>query len=152
MKYDLGIATLQPGYKMDLYTEGITESSNTKQELFSVSRLKEHLMQLKDTEPEQLVSRIIQDVQTFSAGGAVDDITMMAIEYRSREGLAECVEISVRMCRGLGIRHPCGSQVLSNLGYLRYRNSIYLAIAWPATWCPRSFQCLSPCKYTHSLC
>ncbi|HCQ03340.1 MAG TPA: hypothetical protein DIT99_22805 [Candidatus Latescibacteria bacterium] len=41
-------------------------------------------MQLKDTEPEQLVSRIIQDVQTFSAGGAVDDITMMAIEYRGR--------------------------------------------------------------------
>jgi len=84
VKYDLGIATLQPGYKMVLYTEGITESSNTKQELFSVSRLKEHLMQLKDTEPEQLVSRIIQDVQTFSAGGAVDDITMMAIEYRCR--------------------------------------------------------------------
>lgn len=84
MKYDLGIATLQPGYKMVLYTEGITESSNTKQELFSVSRLKEHLMQLKDTEPEQLVSRIIQDVQTFSAGGAVDDITMMVIEYRGR--------------------------------------------------------------------
>lgn len=84
VKYDLGDVALQPGDKMVLDTDGITESSNTNQELFSESRLKEHLMQLKDTDPEQLVRLIVQDVQTFSAAGAVDEITMMAIEYIGR--------------------------------------------------------------------
>ncbi len=65
-----------------VYTDGVTEAKNPKKELFSESRLLETVTNLKQKNPEDIVTGIENAVKNF-AGTApqADDITVLAIKY-----------------------------------------------------------------------
>ena len=71
---------LNPGDKFYLYTDGVTEAFNDKEEMFGDGRLVETLNQYADIagEPEQLLDNIYEELHTFANGAEQsDDITMV---------------------------------------------------------------------------
>lgn len=75
---------LQPGDILALYTDGITEAFDGKEEEFGEERLIESLRRNRELTAQGMMAAILQEVQQFSAGKQHDDITL--IVGRCREG------------------------------------------------------------------
>ena len=83
---------LRPGDKLFLYTDGVPEATNAKNELFGTERMLNALNQTADAEPQQILKIMRDDVDKFAEGAEqFDDITMLCMEYRgpSKEPEAE---------------------------------------------------------------
>ncbi len=81
--YHTKSATLQPGDKVVLYTDGVTEAMNRQEEFFSDERLAGLLQQSVGWSPKQLIEGIVGEVRRFSAGFAQnDDITVVALKHQ----------------------------------------------------------------------
>ena len=80
MPYREQKTTLMPGDKFYLYTDGVTEAFNDKEELFGEERLLEklnHHMNLAE-DPDQLLDTMYKELHTFANGAEQsDDITMV---------------------------------------------------------------------------
>ncbi|MEA3280460.1 MAG: SpoIIE family protein phosphatase, partial [Thermodesulfobacteriota bacterium] len=73
---------LQKGESVFLYTDGVTEAMNKKDELFSEKRLEEKLSVIKEKSVKEIVSGIMQEITAFSQGvEQSDDITMIALRF-----------------------------------------------------------------------
>jgi len=73
---------LQPGDGIFLYTDGVTEAFNTENEPFSEEKLKREVALGKSDSLKGMVTRILKDVQSHSAGQPQsDDITILALRY-----------------------------------------------------------------------
>lgn len=74
---------LQAGDRLFLYTDGITEAMNPKQELYSEDRLLKTVNELPDDmQIDDLMLAVKQDVDDFAAGAEqADDMTMLVLEY-----------------------------------------------------------------------
>jgi serine phosphatase RsbU (regulator of sigma subunit) len=79
---DVGERTLSPGDILAIYTDGITESFNEVDEEFGEARLTGALKRYKDLPPEEMIARIIEEVQRFGAGEQRDDITLTIAKCR----------------------------------------------------------------------
>ncbi|MFO7727554.1 MAG: SpoIIE family protein phosphatase [Desulfonatronovibrio sp.] len=74
---------LRPGDGLLLYTDGITEAMNQKQELFSDERLLRDVEHAETVEVEGLIKDIRSQVMQFVDGAAQsDDITMLMLKYK----------------------------------------------------------------------
>jgi sigma-B regulation protein RsbU (phosphoserine phosphatase) len=74
-------ASIAPGDVLCLYTDGVTEAMNVRRQLFGEERLIEVLRHTHMLAPEQIVSRILEAVHSFTAGAAQhDDITLVVIK------------------------------------------------------------------------
>lgn len=87
MKYNEYEIVLSPGDKLFLYTDGVTEATNTEEELFGEENMLEALNTEPDASPEKIlenvrsaVNRFVKDAEQF------DDLTMMCLEYKGRKG------------------------------------------------------------------
>ncbi len=102
--YKLRHVALEPGDTLFLYTDGVTEALDLKNELYGEGRLLETLRAIPaaEMEPESICTIVRATVAAFSAGAPqADDITVLALKYVShpqvfsrsfeatREGLAE---------------------------------------------------------------
>ena len=75
---------MQTGDFMLLYTDGITEALNEKQDEFGLPRLESLLREHKNDSVEALLSAIEEAVKNFAGNGAAsDDITLLVIKYQS---------------------------------------------------------------------
>lgn len=73
---------LQDGEALLLYTDGVTEATSTKEELYGEDRLKRICESVSDNAPQKLVETIWIDVEKFQgAAEQFDDITMLALSY-----------------------------------------------------------------------
>jgi len=64
------------------YTDGITESQNVKEELYSDARFIDLLKKEINSSPKILIDKIIESVKSFEDGAEqFDDITLLAIKY-----------------------------------------------------------------------
>lgn len=73
---------LNKGDSLFLYTDGVTEAMNPKDEEFAEERLKTSLGKLNSTPLENMIDSIIKEVYAFSADAPqADDITAMALRY-----------------------------------------------------------------------
>ncbi|MBQ7796418.1 MAG: SpoIIE family protein phosphatase [Lachnospiraceae bacterium] len=80
MPYREQKTTLMPGDKFYLYTDGVTEAFNDKEELFGDDRLVETLNRHMDIagEPDRLLDTMYEELHTFANGAdQSDDITMV---------------------------------------------------------------------------
>ncbi len=76
---------LQPGESVLLYTDGVTEAVNARNEQFGEQRLTECLDGCHDEAPAEIVRDVLRSVTHFSGGRAQsDDITMLALKYAGR--------------------------------------------------------------------
>lgn len=73
---------LLPGDYLFMYTDGVTEATNKKEELFSEERLIEEISNIRKKPIQELVSGIMQKIDSFAHGmPQADDITMMVLKF-----------------------------------------------------------------------
>ena len=89
VKYRTNELQLQPGDEIYLYTDGVTEAQNKRQELFGELRLLSSLNEKKGLSAEDLCRKVRADVDSFADGAEqFDDITMVCVKLNSLPGMA----------------------------------------------------------------
>ena len=80
--YDDSTIMLAPGDTLFLYTDGVTEAENDKQEMFGNERLIELLNTGTELEPRIILTAVKQAVDAFADDASQhDDITMLALTW-----------------------------------------------------------------------
>ena len=83
--YKQSMLKLEPGDKVILYTDGVTEAENEEREQFGEQRLRDRVNQMESAGAQELVTEIRRSVAEFSGGAEqFDDITMVALVYRRK--------------------------------------------------------------------
>lgn len=77
---------LEAGERLFMYTDGVTEAMNSRDELFSEERLEKELSLLARRPIQGLITSLMQRIKDFS-GEALqsDDITMMVLQYKGEK-------------------------------------------------------------------
>ncbi|MFO7568741.1 MAG: SpoIIE family protein phosphatase [Smithellaceae bacterium] len=77
--------TLQKNDCLFLYTDGVTEAADVRDELFDEARLMQALEELKDRDVQDITDGVLERIEDF-AGYApqADDITMLAVRYKGK--------------------------------------------------------------------
>ena len=79
---------LSPGDKVFVYTDGVPEANNPNEELYGMNRLETALNCLADKSPEEILSGVREDVDSFVNGAKqFDDLTMLCLEYKGINNL-----------------------------------------------------------------
>jgi sigma-B regulation protein RsbU (phosphoserine phosphatase) len=82
-EYQSSRIQVDPGDFLVIYTDGVSEASNTQNELFEEARLREIVEDFKGTNVSELGDAIREGMRVFTQGAAQsDDITIMVIEYK----------------------------------------------------------------------
>ncbi len=92
MKFPCRKLQLAPGDALSLYTDGVTETLNPKEELFGEDRLKATLNapETQGKKPADLLPHIRAVLSDFACGAEqADDITMLSIIYLGPESKKE---------------------------------------------------------------
>ena len=85
MRYRAGSMTLEPGDKLFQYTDGVTEATNLKNELYGMERLGVILNKVKGCTPNDILPAVKKDIDEFvGEADQFDDITMLCLEYKAR--------------------------------------------------------------------
>lgn len=85
MKYQYGSIMLNPGDKVFQYTDGVTEATNAREELYGMERLEAVLERVKGEAPTEILKEVKADVDRFvGEAPQFDDITMLCLQYRKR--------------------------------------------------------------------
>ena len=78
--------TLEPGDRLLLYTDGITEAHNRAKALYGTDRLQKVLENTRDMPGEEVLLSILSDVEAFEEGAPrFDDITMVILTIGRQE-------------------------------------------------------------------
>lgn len=81
--YHSAHATLKPGDFLVIYSDGISEARNIKDDLFGENGLRDLLIQFKGNCLDDLTSAILQGVREFTGGAPQsDDMTLLLVHYR----------------------------------------------------------------------
>ena len=73
---------LEPGAKLFLYTDGVTEATDAKNRMFGTKRMLEALNAEPDASPERLLDNVRRAVDSFvDEAEQFDDLTMLCLEY-----------------------------------------------------------------------
>jgi serine phosphatase RsbU (regulator of sigma subunit) len=78
----IGECTLAPGDNLVLYTDGVTESFNERDEEFGEQRLVESLHRSRELPAETVMSSVLRDLRDFSPHEQRDDITLIVARCR----------------------------------------------------------------------
>ncbi len=82
MQYVEAKAQLEPGDRLFLYTDGVSEAEGPDQELFEEGRLKAALAGVSDRSPEEINNAVLESVRSFTKGvSQSDDITCLTLTY-----------------------------------------------------------------------
>ena len=81
--YHSAQAMLQPGDFLVIYSDGISEARNMKEELYGEQGLRELLLKFDGTSLDDLTKAILSDVRVFTGGAPQsDDMTLLLVHYR----------------------------------------------------------------------
>ena len=91
VKYKQYELQLEPGDKLFVYTDGVAEATDAKEELFGTDRMLKALNEAKDQGPKELLHSVRQSIDQFVQDAEqFDDLTMLCVAYRGpkekREG------------------------------------------------------------------
>lgn len=85
---------LHSGDSLFVYTDGVTEASNEKDELFGEKRLVQALNASAEDEPEQVLARVKEHISYFTGSASqFDDITMLGFTYYGYEHIRHEIEL-----------------------------------------------------------
>jgi len=81
-RYPTKTVPLDPNNQIFLYTDGVPEALNARQEQFSESRLHGLLREADGAGPAELIGRVVEAIRHFTAGAAQsDDLTALAARW-----------------------------------------------------------------------
>ncbi|MGB5100753.1 MAG: SpoIIE family protein phosphatase [Methanothrix sp.] len=87
MEYEQREIVLEYGDILLLYTDGIVEAMNGKEEFFGENRLRSSLAAVAELSAQRILDSILRDLSQFSDGAEQsDDITAMVIKVRGQSG------------------------------------------------------------------
>ena len=90
MSYREYTVDLRPGSKLFLYTDGVPEASDSKNELFGADRMIVALNEAPGSSPKELLEAVRRRVDGFVKDAEqFDDLTMLCIEYKGPAGEGE---------------------------------------------------------------
>ena len=75
-------ATLAPGERLVLYTDGVSEAKAPDGTMFTDDGLKEAMTRLRDQPPQAFCDALFAELETFQAGTLHDDITLLVLDRR----------------------------------------------------------------------
>ena len=82
-KYDEYEFDLEKNGAIFLYTDGVAEATNTKDELFGTSRIVDALNNAPDASPKEILDMVNKEVDKFVGDAAqFDDLTMLCIKNK----------------------------------------------------------------------
>lgn len=82
MKYNDVSYQMKPGGSLFIYTDGVTEATNSNKELYGSLRMENALNKNPDAEPGEILKNIKADIDEFVGDEEqFDDITMLCIRY-----------------------------------------------------------------------
>ena len=88
MEFYAGEFDLKPGDILFQYTDGVTEATNTNNELYGMDRLKDILNNNIDLHVNELLHAVKSDIDKFvGEAPQFDDITMLAFEFKNIDTL-----------------------------------------------------------------
>jgi|SRR5580700_329551 sigma-B regulation protein RsbU (phosphoserine phosphatase) len=79
VSYPIQETTLEVGDRVIIYTDGLTEASNTRGELFTIARLREAFLEHRYLGAQELADRLFDDVKAYSDDNLRDDTTILVI-------------------------------------------------------------------------
>lgn len=83
MQYQGGSLTLEAGDKIFQYTDGVTEATNSGNELYGMQRLGSVLEKNSAKAPTEILPAVREDIDSFVGNAPqFDDITMLCMEYK----------------------------------------------------------------------
>ena len=78
---------LEPGSRLFLYTDGVTEAMDTQGNLFGTERMLDALNRQGRAHPEQILRQVTEEINSFIGGAEqFDDLTMLCLEYKGKGG------------------------------------------------------------------
>ena len=91
---------LQPGAKVFVYTDGVAEAANAKDELFGTQRMIEALHKGQDGTPEEILNVVRTDIDAFVGNAPqFDDLTMLCLQYNGAS-VRGTVPVTTEECQG----------------------------------------------------
>ena len=83
---------MQPGSKLFLYTDGLTEAADANENLFGIEQVLQVLNESACDEPKKILETVDQEVSRFAADEPQsDDLTMLCLVYYGNLGKEEAV-------------------------------------------------------------
>lgn len=77
---------LKAGDSLIIYTDGVIDSVDLKNQHYGVDRLEKNLSSLIELTAEEIVGRLLKSIKLFEGGShQSDDITIMAVKYQNKE-------------------------------------------------------------------
>lgn len=77
---------LQPGSRLFVYTDGVAEATNARDELFGTERMIDALKKGQDGSPEEIMNVVRTDIEEFvGSAPQFDDLTMLCLQYNGAE-------------------------------------------------------------------
>ena len=87
VKYRVGEITLSKGDRLFLYTDGVTEATNTQNELYGEDKLIEFMNKNSSIDATKLLPKLKKDIDKFvGEAPQFDDITMLIFDYKLDKG------------------------------------------------------------------
>jgi sigma-B regulation protein RsbU (phosphoserine phosphatase) len=87
IRYRTTELTLQPGDRLFLYTDGVTEATNINNNLYGEERLQSFMNLSFDKEPIELLQSLKNNIDEFvGEAPQFDDITMLIFDYKKQDG------------------------------------------------------------------
>jgi anti-sigma regulatory factor (Ser/Thr protein kinase) len=118
--YRDGAITLEPGDVLVMYTDGVTEALDAREELFSEDRLQTELAASGLRDARDLAGRVLARVAAFAGDTPqADDIAMLVLRrgpagLRLASRLSELPQLAAEVAR-LGREHDLPAEVVSDL-------------------------------------
>ena len=85
--YRINELTLCPGDRLFLYTDGVSEATNTENELYGEDRLMAFMSENPDMEAKMFLPALKANIDEFvGEAPQFDDITMLMFDYKPQEG------------------------------------------------------------------
>ena len=85
MPYTKHSITLEKNARLFIYTDGITEATNSREELYGEERLLETLKQVNAFSSKEVLEQVQKDIDNFVQDAPqFDDITMLEMSFRGR--------------------------------------------------------------------
>ncbi|MBO5777230.1 MAG: ATP-binding protein, partial [Clostridia bacterium] len=93
IKYRKNELQLTPGDKLYLYTDGVTEATDTENKLYGESRLAEYMNENSKVKADDLLPMLKANIDEFvGEAPQFDDITMLMFDYKPKKGGVEMTE------------------------------------------------------------
>jgi sigma-B regulation protein RsbU (phosphoserine phosphatase) len=83
-EYSTAAVKLEPGDTLVLFSDGVTEAMDPKEDFFGMPRLVQFLTGHNDTPLDELQKLLLEAVENFSRGASqADDLTLLLVRYRA---------------------------------------------------------------------